>query len=115
MGSSSWVMAKRVATVMLTSVALVLATAPAVSQSCSGCACRGGPGYRDAKGQCVGHAQLYSRCGSPPTTRCTFEGERQISRGAVPPEWSREQHAQWLAARNAAKRPEAVAPASTTP
>jgi hypothetical protein len=80
----------------------------AVAEVCKGCACRGGPGYRDARGQCVGHAQLYSRCGVPPTTRCTFEGTAQVGRTAVPPEWPQAQHAAWLASRNAARLQEAV-------
>ena len=103
-------MRMRLATLILSPFLLALPQAPAAADSCSGCACRGGPGYRDAKGQCVGHAQLYSRCGTPPTTRCTFEGAAQISRGAVPPEWTREQHTQWLAERNAGKRPDASVP-----
>ena len=93
---------------------IVLAALPAQADKCEGCACRGGPGYRDAKGQCVGHAQLYSRCGTPPTTRCTFEGASHVGRSAVPPEWSPADHAQWLAARNAARRPDA-ANEGTTP
>lgn len=41
---------------------------------CSGCGCRGGPGYRAADGRCVGWADIGRKCGSPPTTRCTPEG-----------------------------------------
>lgn len=40
---------------------------------CTGCGCKGGPGYRGPNGQCVGYAQLARVCGTPPTTRCTFE------------------------------------------
>jgi hypothetical protein len=37
------------------------------------CEERGGPGFRDQNGHCVGWAQLGRVCGSPPTTRCTVE------------------------------------------
>jgi hypothetical protein len=33
---------------------------------CTGCGCKGGPGYRALDGQCVGHANLNSKCGPPP-------------------------------------------------
>ncbi|CAH1669105.1 exported hypothetical protein [Hyphomicrobiales bacterium] len=46
---------------------------PALAQSCDYCGCKGGPGYRDAKGKCVGWKQLSKACGNPPTTRCTYE------------------------------------------
>jgi hypothetical protein len=42
--------------------------------ACSGCGCRGGPGYRGPDGRCVGWAQLNAKCGNPPTSRCTYEG-----------------------------------------
>lgn len=42
---------------------------------CTGCGCKGGPGYRElSTGKCVGFKQLAKRCGSPPdAARCTFE------------------------------------------
>lgn len=40
---------------------------------CHGCGCRGGPGYRAPDGHCVGFKELDEVCGTPPTTRCTFE------------------------------------------
>src|SRR5262245_4338920 len=40
---------------------------------CSGCGCRGGPGYRGPDGQCVGFRQLDKVCGVPPTENCVFE------------------------------------------
>jgi len=41
---------------------------------CSGCGCKGGPGYRSRKtGKCVGFKQLTKQCGSPPETKCIFE------------------------------------------
>lgn len=42
------------------------------SASCTGCGCKGGPGYRDDKG-CVSWAQLESRCGPKPHAACTKE------------------------------------------
>ena len=51
---------------------------------CEGCGCKGGPGWRGQNGQCVSHANLTKDCSSPPSTRCTHEGARQVcpSRGA---------------------------------
>jgi hypothetical protein len=43
------------------------------AQVCSGCGCRGGPGYRGPDGNCVGWKVLSRVCGTPPTTRCTPE------------------------------------------
>lgn len=46
---------------------------------CSGCGCKGGPGYRaprrgtETRGHCVGYANLYSVCGPPPHAKCTRE------------------------------------------
>jgi hypothetical protein len=39
------------------------------SAFCRGCGCKGGPGCRDQRGQCVGYAQLITRCGPPPPRR----------------------------------------------
>ena len=41
--------------------------------SCTGCGCKGGPGYRGPDGRCVGFANLVKICGDPPSTRCVFE------------------------------------------
>jgi hypothetical protein len=41
--------------------------------SCKGCGCRGGPGYRDTRGKCVGYRELTSRCGPPPHAGCSRE------------------------------------------
>lgn len=38
------------------------------------CGDRGGPGFRNASGKCVGWDRLASTCGTPPTLRCTYEG-----------------------------------------
>ena len=48
------------------------------AQACSGCGCRGGPGYRGPDGRCVGYANLKSVCGDPPETKCTREGARKV-------------------------------------
>jgi hypothetical protein len=40
---------------------------------CAGCGCKGGPGYRDAQGHCVGYANLIEKCGPPPHQGCRAE------------------------------------------
>lgn len=42
---------------------------------CSGCGCRGGPGWRiKSTGKCASHKGLAKQCGSPPSpSRCTKE------------------------------------------
>jgi hypothetical protein len=59
---------------LLFGVAFLIACSEAVL-ACSGCGCRGGPGYRSPDGRCVGWAQLNAKCGNPPTSRCTYEGK----------------------------------------
>jgi len=44
------------------------------AQACSGCGCRGGPGYRGPKGRCVGWSDIGRTCSDPPTTHCSAEG-----------------------------------------
>ncbi len=66
---------------LLLVVAFLVACSDAVL-ACSGCGCRGGPGYRGPDGRCVGWSQLNSKCGNPPTSRCTYEGSGQV---ATPP------------------------------
>jgi hypothetical protein len=46
-------------------------------------ASRGGPGWRNSKGQCIGWDALPRECGFPPETRCSFEGHKYVH--AVPP------------------------------
>jgi hypothetical protein len=48
------------------------------AQACSGCGCRGSPGYRGPDGRCVGYANLKSVCGDPPETRCAREGAPKV-------------------------------------
>lgn len=38
------------------------------------CGDRGGPGYRGPDGKCLSWAALGRVCGTPPTTRCAYEG-----------------------------------------
>ena len=42
---------------------------------CNYCGCTGGPGYRAPDGKCVGKRNITKVCGSPPSTRCKFEGK----------------------------------------
>jgi len=64
-------------------VVFLIASTEAVL-ACSGCGCRGGPGYRGPDGRCVGWKQLNSTCGNPPTSRCTFEGKSDQATGPAP-------------------------------
>jgi hypothetical protein len=54
-------------------VGLAFAAGCPTHAPCSGCGCAGGPGYRAPDGHCVGFRELASKCGTPPTTHCTFE------------------------------------------
>ena len=58
-----------------TSYAQTFSTPIDLVARCSGCGCRGGPGWRSKRtGQCVGWKNLYSECGNPPSPdRCTKE------------------------------------------
>jgi hypothetical protein len=61
--------------------AITIVTVPqeAQAQRCSGCGCKGGPGWRSKRtGQCVGRRTLARECGSPPSTaRCIRERARK--------------------------------------
>ncbi len=46
--------------------------------ACSGCGCRGGPGYRGPDGRCVGFANMARVCGDPPETRCVREAAPKV-------------------------------------
>ncbi|WP_245263420.1 hypothetical protein [Azorhizobium doebereinerae] len=65
--------------ILLSAVLLPLLSSGAVEArcperpSCTGCGCKGGPGYRGPDGTCVGFKQLSQVCGDPPDRRCTFE------------------------------------------
>jgi len=45
---------------------------------CRGCGCKGGPGWRGPNGQCVSTRALARVCGTPPGSRCRFEGAPQV-------------------------------------
>lgn len=71
-------------------ITLALFVSSALAETCSGCGCRSGPGYRAPNGRCVGWKDIGKTCGSPPTTRCTAEGpnvgaEEAAAKGAVKP------------------------------
>lgn len=57
--------------------ALVAKDAPSrpstCATQCKGCGCKGGPGYRDSRGKCVGWRELISRCGAAPHAGCARE------------------------------------------
>ena len=55
---------------LVLAVMLIAATS---AFACSGCGCRGGPGYRGPDGKCVGWENIGRVCVSPPTTHCTPE------------------------------------------
>lgn len=40
---------------------------------CTGCACRGGPGFRSPAGACVGWKNLVRICGPAPHSKCKDE------------------------------------------
>jgi hypothetical protein len=40
---------------------------------CTGCGCKGGPGYRDQAHNCVGYANIIQKCGPPPHLACAAE------------------------------------------
>ena len=47
---------------------------------CSGCGCKGGPGYRSlSTGHCVGWGEIVSVCGPPPHPRCARECEPVVA------------------------------------
>ena len=58
--------------------------------SCSGCGCKGGPGYRapptenSPKGNCVSYRSLNSVCGPPPHAGCTRECAPVVSGCTAP-------------------------------
>lgn len=58
---------------MVASLLIPALAAGAAADRCSGCGCKGGPGYRGPNGRCVGWSELAKVCGSPPTTSCKAE------------------------------------------
>jgi Excalibur calcium-binding domain len=53
---------------------------------CSGCGCKGGPGYRDRDDHCVGWKDIIQKCGPPPHDRCARECE-PVSAGCPGRAW----------------------------
>eukprot|EP01034_Spumella_vulgaris_P017409 gene17409-biopygen15290 len=49
------------------------ALAAAHGQTCSGCGCGGGPGYRGPDGQCTTWENIGAVCGTPPSAGCKAE------------------------------------------
>jgi hypothetical protein len=41
--------------------------------SCTGCGCKGGPGYRGPNKKCVGYVNIIQVCGPPPHANCVRE------------------------------------------
>jgi hypothetical protein len=72
----------------------LLAASAQAQGYCNWCGCKGGPGYRIQEsagpryarqfGKCVSHRDLARICGTPPTTHCAYEGNRDLP-GASPP------------------------------
>jgi hypothetical protein len=48
---------------------------------CSGCGCKGGPGWRGPDGACVHSAALTQICGSPPGAPCKHEAAGRVCFG----------------------------------
>ncbi|HYP56979.1 MAG TPA: hypothetical protein VEQ35_01685 [Beijerinckia sp.] len=51
----------------------LLSGAKTEAQTCKGCGCRGGPGYRAQDGHCTGWMTIGKLCGSPPGRGCRPE------------------------------------------
>ena len=54
---------------------LLFLIAPASSESCGWCGCKG-PGYRGPDGHCIGWKQFARICGNPPSAHCKYEGNK---------------------------------------
>jgi hypothetical protein len=48
---------------------------------CTGCGCKGGPGWRGPEGTCVSKASLAQICGSPPGAPCKQEAAARVCFG----------------------------------
>lgn len=65
--------------VLAAAVMLAFASPAAIARNCpdlppcTGCGCRGGPGYRGPNGHCVSYRDLDRVCGPNPASRCVFE------------------------------------------
>ena len=87
---------------------LLIATAsPSLACMCTGCGCKGGPGFRGPDGRCVSYKKLMSVCGQPATMNCTDERHRQVCEheGALPTNAEALKAAALLPAGSAAPKP----------
>jgi hypothetical protein len=60
---------------------LVLLEVPSANATdcwCKGCGCKGGTGWRGPDNNCTPHKNFLKVCGDPPSTRCIFEGAKQV-------------------------------------
>src|SRR5262245_61857256 len=46
---------------------------------CTGCVCKGGPGFRSADGKCVSWAEVITKCGLQPHAKCRRECHPLVS------------------------------------
>ncbi|EIZ84862.1 MAG: hypothetical protein CL858_28160 [Cupriavidus sp.] len=84
----------RTSRVLAAALLLISCTAAAAACQCTGCGCKGGPGFRGPNGRCVSYKQLDKVCGSPPTSKCVFERHKQECEheGAMPDEKGMERY-----------------------
>jgi len=62
----------------------LLSIATAHSQDacrCTGCGCKGGPGWRGPEGTCISKAKLSEICGEPAGAPCTLEAATRVCFG----------------------------------
>lgn len=98
----------------LAAAAFLIFTGPALAMAdchCEGCGCKGGPGYRDTAGHCVGWKKLARTCGEPPTVRCAEEKAKQV----CPSEARHPHQADELAERSKAEAAPRPQPPLSTP
>jgi len=74
---------KRAALLAFLSALMLASTVDNAIARCSGCSCRGGPGFRSPNGRCVGWKDFVRICGPAPHTLC--KDERPKRRTTAPP------------------------------
>src|SRR5436190_22481995 len=75
-------------TVVIAAAIFLVGMSQAANAVTQGCASRGGPGWRDPKGDCAGWNKFPTQCGFPPEKKCSFEGAQYAH--SVPPGATRE-------------------------
>lgn len=65
---------------LILAVAIMALCAGDVAARCSGCGCRGGPGYRAPEGKCASWKDIARKCGTPPETKCKDERQAPESK-----------------------------------